>query len=165
MNQNAIAAMSSICQMLLVILCFIFVQKFVDASPWDPYTFGELIKRGVVKLDSNVKPGEPLFINNQDIRLKYDYDFSLSDDEKIKIIQRDDKWNAEMAEMRNDIKDARIRQRELYRQMMSLIFERKFNHEVLGDKILELKREIEDEDELIEAKVTYCNDLDDHYTE
>lgn len=77
--------------------------------------------------------------------------FNLPDSEKIVIDERDPKWNEDMSEARNEIKDARIRQREAYRGMMSL----KENGANVDDRIQQLRAEIDREDE----RISYYNGL------
>lgn len=61
-----------------------------------------------------------------------------------------------MSEARNEIKDARIRQRKAYREMMSL----KGNGADTEDRIQQLRAEIDREDETISYFNTLCGAID-----
>lgn len=146
-------------QLLALIFCAIFLQKFAHANSWSaPYTFEELIEKNLINVDS---AANPLFKDSKDYRLAFDYDFSLGDNEKIVINDRDDAyWNAEMAEARNAIKDARIRQRDTYRKFGQSLFQDDDDDKDDDENIQIARAEIEEDDDTITYYYTVCTDLE-----
>lgn len=132
--------------LVFMLLCAIFIQNFANAyefDEWDPYTFEELVKRNLIDLNANIN--EPRV--SEDPKLRYDYDFSRPDDEKIEINDRDEpEWNAEMSETRTAFKQLRLKQREAYRKMKTLESEDKEGHK---DEIEKLKTLIAHHDDSI----------------
>lgn len=146
-------------QIFALITCALaFHESMIVTCSSDPYTFKELIEKNLINSNSGAETSKTLFKDSDDPKLKFDYDFSLADDEKIVIHERDAKWNEEMSEARNEIKDARMRQMEAYRKFGAVLFDNEDNKD---ENVRIAKAKIAEEDEGIGYYFAACADLED----
>lgn len=131
----------SIAQLSLLIFVAICIKTLARASPYDAYKFEELIKI------------KPFIVNDlsEDLKLKYDYDFIFPENKEIKINERDEEWNDVMSDAMNRIKNARIKQRDLYLEMKAAEKKKDWRQAKM------LRTEIEEEDDTVDFYMKVCN--------
>lgn len=131
-------------------------QEFASAiRPWEPYTIQELVQKNFVSV--NYRPGDHV---EEDHRLRYEFEFRVPDEEEIEtnLASRNFEWNRKMSYALNEIKNARLRQKEALRDMVEILL----NKDAKDHNIITvLQNLVEQDQEIIVENYAICQSLDD----